>query len=150
MKTVKLLSILLLVVLSSGLSAQSLAVYVSDAANFNSGPYQIAKFSETGDFLGQLMTVDDDIVWPQDIVFLDSEEAVLISNLAAAGIISKHHWATGNLEENFAEGLGGPTRMKVGPDGKLYVGTGTVCELICSYSLHSLLLVVVPYSTTQL
>lgn len=121
MKTLKLLLLVATIALGGCTTAQTLAVYVSDAGNFNSGPWQIAKFDETGNFEGQLMNDDDDIVWPQDIFFLDSEEAVLISNLGAAGIISKHHWATGNLEENFAEGLGGPTRMKVGPDGKLYV-----------------------------
>lgn len=121
MKSQKLPLVFLLIILSISLNAQNLAVYVSDAANFNSGPYQIAKFDETGNYEGALITAEDGIVWPQDIVFLDSEEAVLISNLAAAGVISKHHWATGNFEENFAEGLGGPTRMKVGPDGLLYV-----------------------------
>ena len=103
------------------LFAQDLAVYVSDAANFNSGPWQIAKFTENGALDGTLIDVNDGIVWPQDIVFLDSEEAVLISNLGSGGIISKHHWATGDFIENFAEGLGGPTRMKIGPDGLLYV-----------------------------
>lgn len=121
MKTLKLLFFFAFCSLAFSLSAQTLAVYVSDAANFNSGPYQIAKYDENGAFLGQLLNDDDGIVWTQDMIFLNSEEAVLISNLGAAGIISKHHWATGNLIENFAEGLGGPTRMKVGPDGKLYV-----------------------------
>ena len=101
--------------------SQNLAVYVSDAANFSSGPWQIAKFDEAGVYQEELISVDDGIVWPQDIVFLDSEEAVLISNLGAGGTISKHHWATGEFIENFAEGLGGPTRMKIGPDGLLYV-----------------------------
>ncbi len=121
MKTLKLLFYFTFCSLAFSLNAQTLAVYVSDAANFNSGPYQVAKYDENGAFLGQLLNDDDGIVWTQDMIFLDSEEAVLISNLGAAGIISKHHWATGNLIENFAEGLGGPTRMKVGPDGKLYV-----------------------------
>lgn len=121
MKTTNLILIIALFSIASHLKAQNLAVYISDAANFNSGPYQIAKFDEDGSYLGQLINEDDDIVWPQDIIFLDNEEAVLISNLGAAGVISKHHWATGNLIGNFAEGLGGPTRMKIGPDGKLYV-----------------------------
>lgn len=121
MKTIKLLVYSSLFVWFTSLTAQDLAVYISDAANFTSGPFQIDKYAEDGTHLGQLMTVDDGIFWPQDILFLESEEAVLISNLAAAGVISKHDWATGNFIENFAEGLGGPTRMKIGPDGKLYV-----------------------------
>ncbi len=121
MKTKKLLICSLVLFLTVQMSAQNLAVYVSDAANFNSGPWNISKFDDSGNFVGQLINADDGIVWPQDIIFLDNEEAVLISNLSAAGIISKHNWATGALIENFAEGLGGPTRMKIGPDGLLYV-----------------------------
>jgi len=121
MKKLRLLYTLLIILAFSGLSAQNLAVYVSDAGNFNTGPWQIAKFDENGNFEGALMTDSDGIVWPQDIVFLDSEQQVLISNLGPLGRITKHQWDTGNYVENFAEGLGGPTRMKVGPDGKLYV-----------------------------
>ncbi|MBZ0328047.1 MAG: T9SS type A sorting domain-containing protein [Altibacter sp.] len=121
MKNVYTIAMLYLLISTSLLSSQNLAVYVSDAANFNSGPYQIAKFDASGNYEGALIRVEDGLVWPQDIIFLDSEEAVLISNLSAAGIISKHNWSNGDLIENFAEGLGGPTRMKIGPDGLLYV-----------------------------
>lgn len=121
MKRLRHIATLLLLLITAGISAQNMAVYVSDAGNFSSGPWQIAKFDENGSFEGALMNNDDGIVWPQDIIFLDSEEAVLISNLSTAGIISKHEWDTGNFIENFAEGLGGPTRMKIGPDDKLYV-----------------------------
>jgi WD40 repeat protein len=121
MKNAYTITLLCLLICTSFLSSQNLAVYVSDAANFNSGPYQIAKFDESGTYEGALIRVEDGLVWPQDIIFLDSEEAVLISNLGAAGIISKHNWSSGDLIENFAEGLGGPTRMKIGPDGLLYV-----------------------------
>jgi WD40 repeat protein len=121
MKRLRLITAVFLLLLSAGISAQNLAVYVSDAGNFNSGPWQIAKFDESGNYEGALMTDVDGIVWPQDIIFLDSEQSVLISNLNSAGIISKHEWDTGDFIENFAEGVGGPTRMKIGPDGKLYV-----------------------------
>lgn len=121
MKRFRLLSMIILLFIVTGISGQNLAVYVSDAGNFTSGPWQIAKFDENGNYEGALMSDPDGIVWPQDIIFLDSEQAVLISSLSAEGIISKHEWDTGNLIENFAEGIGGPTRMKIGPDGLLYV-----------------------------
>lgn len=121
MKRIKLQILVITLMATAGLQAQNLAVYVSDAANFNSGPFQIAKFDQNGNYEGALIDVSNGIVWPQDIVFVDGEEAVLISNLSASGIISKHQWNTGNLIENFAEGIAGPTRMKIGPDGLLYV-----------------------------
>ncbi len=121
MKKLNSLIVLCILLVTSALFSQNLAIYVSDAGNFNNGPWQIAKFDENGTFLGQLINDNDGIVWPQDIIFLDNEDAILISNLGTAGVISKHHWATGNFIENFAEGLGGPTRMKIGPDGLLYV-----------------------------
>ncbi|QNJ96921.1 T9SS type A sorting domain-containing protein [Constantimarinum furrinae] len=122
MKNLNLISVLfLLCVCLTAVAQTPQAVYVSDAANFNTGPWQIAKFDESGTYEGALMNVSDGIEWPQDIIFLDSEQAVLISNLGAAGVISKHEWGTGNFIENFAQGLGGPTRMKIGPDNLLYV-----------------------------
>jgi WD40 repeat protein len=121
MKKLNFLFAFCTLIYSGLLFSQNLAVYVSDAAFFNSGPWQVAKFDQNGGFEGSLITVADGIVWPQDIVFLDAEEAVLVSNLSAAGVISKHNWASGDFIENFAEGLSGPTRMKVGPDGLLYV-----------------------------
>ncbi|MCW5520101.1 T9SS type A sorting domain-containing protein [Aureitalea sp. L0-47] len=121
MKRCKLFATIILLLMAAGISGQNLAVYVSDAGSFSTGPWQIAKFDENGTYEGALMNDADGIVWPQDIIFLDNEQAVLISNLSTAGIISKHEWDTGNLIENFAEGIAGPTRMKIGPDGLLYV-----------------------------
>ncbi|MAP54720.1 hypothetical protein [Altibacter sp.] len=137
MKNNLLLSIVYLIT-GLMLYGQEMAVYVSDAGNFNVGPWQIAKFDADGTFLGALITSENDgIVWPQDIIFLEDEEAVLISNLSTAGIISKHDWATGDFISNFAEGLGGPTRMKVGPDGLLYViQWDTTNNKVLRYSLE--------------
>lgn len=96
-------------------------VYVSDAGGFNTAPWFVNKYDQNGTLERVLMTEDDNIRWPQDIVFNDDEGVVLISNLSAAGIISKHDPFTGDFIGNFAEGIAGPTRMKIGPDGLLYV-----------------------------
>lgn len=104
------------------LSAQTtFDVYISDAGNFNNPPWQILKFDQNGDN-GEVFIDKDDpnLAWPQDILFLEGENAVLITNLNS-GNISKFNADTGEFIENFATGIGGPTRMEVGPDGLLYV-----------------------------
>ena len=101
-------------------------IYVSDAAGFNTGPYQILRFNQEGTEVTQF--ISEDLAWPQDIVFLEHENTVLISNLTS-GRITKHDISTGNRIDNFATGIGGPTRMKIRKD-TLYVlqwtGNGTV------------------------
>lgn len=102
----------------SSLSAQNYDVYVSDAGNFNQPPWQILKFDQDGQN-GQVF-ISDHLAWPQDILFLEKENTVLISNLNN-GRISKFNAATGAFTGEFATGIGGPTRMKIGPDSLLYV-----------------------------
>ena len=93
-------------------------VYISDAGNFNNPPWQILKFDENGEN-GEVF-ISDHLAWPQDIVFLEEDNAVLISNLNS-GVVSKFNATSGSFIEEFATGLGGPTRMKIGPDSLLYV-----------------------------
>ncbi len=102
----------------SSLSAQNYDVYVSDAGNFNQPPWQILKFDANGQN-GQVF-ISDHLAWPQDILFLEAENTVLITNLSN-GRISKFNAATGAFTGEFATGIGGPTRMKIGPDSLLYV-----------------------------
>lgn len=114
--------------LISGVTAQTVnSIYVSDAGNFSSPPWQILKYNEDGS--EPEVFISDSLGWPQDILFVEDSNFVLISNLNT-GKINRHDINTGEFISTFAEGIGGPTRMKIGPDGNLYVlqwtGTGYV------------------------
>ncbi len=103
-------------------------IFVSDAGGFATGPWKIMRFDENGQN-GELFT-DNRISWPQDLVFLN-DETVLISNLNS-GEINRYNANTGSFIETFATVTGGPTRMKFGPDGLLYVlqwsGNGNILK----------------------
>lgn len=98
--------------------AQDYKIYVSDAGNFNNPPWQILAFDQNGD--NPIVFIDQELNWPQDILFLEGKEVVLISNLGT-GTINRHHATTGAYIDNFANAIGGPTRIKIGPDSLLYV-----------------------------
>ncbi|MGX1929102.1 hypothetical protein [Flagellimonas sp. 2504JD4-2] len=93
-------------------------VYVSDAAEFTTGPWKILRYDENGQ--NAITFIDDDLAWPQDILFLEDQEQVLISNLSS-NKINRYNAATGSLIGTFASGISGPTRMKIGSDNLLYV-----------------------------
>lgn len=118
---------LLLLVFSSNTFSQTTEIYVSDAGNFSSPPWKILKFDENGE--NPQTFINTNLAWPQDIVFLENQQVVLISNLNT-GTITKYNASTGAYIDNFATGIGGPTRMKIGADSLLYVlqwsGNGTV------------------------
>jgi len=109
------LSVLLL---TSNAVGQDIEIYVSDAMNFSSPPWKILKFDENGE--NPEVFINDQLAWPQDILFLEDQQVVLISNLNS-GRITKHSSSTGAYIEDFATGIGGPTRMKIGADSLLYV-----------------------------
>jgi len=100
------------------LSAQNYSVYVSDAGNFEHPPWQILKFDADGSN-GQVL-ISQNLAWPQDIFFLENENTMLVSNLNS-GHITKFNANTGAYLGEFATGIGGPTRMQLGPDSLLYV-----------------------------
>ncbi len=100
------------------LSAQNPAFYVSDAGNYNLPPWQILKFDPDGS--NPELFISEQLDWPQDILFLEDKNEVLISNLNS-GKINRHNASTGAFMSVFASGISGPTRMKIGADNLLYV-----------------------------
>lgn len=98
--------------------AQGEALYVCDAGNFSSPPWQILRFDAQGQDPHIFTT--EGLAWPQDILFLEDQGVALVSNLNS-GTINRHDAATGELLGAFATGLAGPTRMAIGPDSLIHV-----------------------------
>ena len=113
-----LLSVLLIGLWSTFAIGQVFDIYVSDGGNFNLPPWQILKFDENGE--NHEVFINEELAWPQDIVFLEDQNVVLISNLNT-GRITRYNADSGVYIDNFATGLAGPTRMKIGSDSLLYV-----------------------------
>ncbi|MEJ1222939.1 hypothetical protein [Sediminicola sp. 1XM1-17] len=126
-KSLKIVISFFLIFIVTQVYPQSYDIYVSDAGNFDKPPWQILKFDQDGK--NATIFIDTHLNWPQDILFLEESNTVLISNLGS-GNITEHHATTGAYISDFAQDISGPTRTKIGPDGLLYVlqwtGNGTV------------------------
>ncbi len=109
-----LFSLVITLTIAQGATAQNLEIYVSDA-NGN----QIYKYDENGDN-GVVFIDSGELNWPQDILFLEHLNEVLISSLNS-GRITRHAISTGAYLGDFANGLPGPTRMEIGPDSLIYI-----------------------------
>jgi len=123
----KALLVTLLSLLASAVLAQATEIYVSDTGNFSSPPWQILKYDGNGE--NPEVFIKDNLGQPQDIIFLDDANTVLISNFST-GQITRYNAQTGAFIDVFASGLAEPTRMRIGADKLLYVlqwsGSGKV------------------------
>jgi hypothetical protein len=117
---------------SSTVWGQNFEVYVSDAGNLALPPWQILKYDMNGE--NPEVFIDENLGWPQDIVFLEEAGTVLISNLNT-NRINRHNAETGEFIDIFASNLSGPTRMKIGPDNLLYVLQWSGDGLVRRYQL---------------
>ena len=113
-----LITLMGLILVSNIAYSQEIEIYVSDAGNFNNPPWQILKLDGNGGNLE--VFINSPLNWPQDILFLEQFNTVLISNLGS-NRITRHNADTGAYIDDFATSIGGPTRMKIGPDNLLYV-----------------------------
>ena len=124
MRTLQLLLCLLALNVGFGLQAQDYYLYVSDAGGFNNQPWKVMRYNIDGSnpqvFVDNDFFVSEGLGWPQDILFLEDQGVALIASLVG-GRITKHNANTGAYIDDFAAITGGPTRMKIGPDGLIYV-----------------------------
>jgi len=118
-------------------SAQPVSIYVSDAGNFQNPPWQILKFDEDGG--NPEVFITQNLAWPQDILFLEGQNGiggtVLVSNLNS-GRIDRYNAETGAFIGVFTQNISGPTRMKLGPDGLLYVLQWSGLGRVLRYQLN--------------
>ena len=112
--------------------AQDYQVYVIDAGNFSQPPWQILKYD--GDGENPQVFTNQHLDWPHDMLFLENAETVLVSNFNS-GNIERFHSATGQYIDTFASGIPGPTRMKIGPEGLLYVLSSSANARVKRYRL---------------
>ena len=124
--------VFLFVLLSSICYSQNFSVYISDAGNFNSPPWQILQVDENGQ--NPVTFIDTMLNWPQDILFMEDINEVLISNLGS-NVINRHDATTGDYLGVFASGISGPTRTSIGPDSLLYVLQWSGNGLVKRYQL---------------
>ena len=110
--------VLFLSILASGVQGQSNEIYVVDVGPDRGQPWQVLKYDENGD--NPQVFINTELSRPQDIVFLEGANTALVSNLPS-GRITKYNASTGSYTGDFATGIDGPTRMKIGADNLLYV-----------------------------
>ena len=121
----KFTSLLLIVLFSLVSVAQTdYYIYVSDAGGFNAPPWQVLRYDLDGQnpqvFISSQVFEDQNVGWPQDIIFLEDQGVALVSCLVGSRI-TRHNINTGAYIDDFATVPQGPTRMKIGADDLIYV-----------------------------
>ncbi|MEQ8925827.1 MAG: hypothetical protein RLO81_08445 [Fulvivirga sp.] len=116
----------------SSLLPSGIEIFVSDAAGFSAGNFKILKYDPVSNTTD--VYINSNLDWPQDIVFLENQGVVLVSNLNS-NKITKYKITDGSYLGDFAVDLSGPTRMKVGEDGYLYVAQWNGNKPISRYNL---------------
>lgn len=112
--------------------AQGLEIYVSDAGNLDQPPWKILKYDANGE--NPQVFITQQLGWPQEILFLEEENTVLVSNVST-NRINRYNAETGAFINSFATGIAQPTRMKIGADGLLYVLQWTGNGRVLRYQL---------------
>ena len=114
-----LIQIIFLLLLSANAQGENNDIYVVDVGPNRGPPFQVLKFDENGD--NPQVFTKSELNNPQDIVFLEDSNTALVSNFANDRI-TKYDATTGAFIGDFSDVNGdGPTRMKIGADGLLYV-----------------------------
>jgi len=112
------LRLLAMLGLAANVFAQDFELYVVDVGPDRGPPWQIIKYDQNGQ--NPEVFVDSPLSRPQDILFLEDRGVALAVSLGT-GRITRHDLQTGAFIDDFAAGIGQPTRIKIGADGLLYV-----------------------------
>lgn len=99
-------------------AAQDFELYVVDVGPNRGAPWRVFKYDQDGQ--NPEVFIGDSISRPQEILFLEDQGVALVSSLGN-NRINRHDAETGALIDFFATGIGQPTRIRIGPEGLLYV-----------------------------